>query len=125
MTVDVWPLPWRPTTVFTGRSKYKVGGRFGGEGGMPRTGHPPAPHHAGRRATGGAGALIPPPPTPRPPTPSLQVDTASGLITSHVDTWDAVADNSFLSLEAIAHLMRQVRCLVLVSLRAQRIVSLC
>ncbi|GBF95132.1 hypothetical protein Rsub_07716 [Raphidocelis subcapitata] len=58
MTVEVWPLPWRPTAVFTGRSKYVV-------------------------------------------------DASSGLITSHRDTWDAVADNSFPSLEALAVLMRQ------------------
>lgn len=34
------------------------------------------------------------------------VDPASGLLTSHVDRWDAIDDNRFLSLEALAHVAR-------------------
>lgn len=58
MSCLVWPLPWQPTAIFTGRSKYKV-------------------------------------------------DVTSGLITSHRDYWDAVQNNSFLSVEAVALVVRQ------------------
>lgn len=34
---------------------------------------------------------------------------SGGKITSQRDVWDAVADNSFLSLEGIVHLLSQVR----------------
>jgi hypothetical protein len=37
-----------------------------------------------------------------------QVDPTSGLITSHVDTWDAVTNNSFPSAEGIALVVKQV-----------------
>ncbi|KAI8463623.1 MAG: SOUL heme-binding protein-domain-containing protein [Monoraphidium minutum] len=36
-----------------------------------------------------------------------KVDPASGLITSQRDTWDSLSNSSFLSLEALALLMRQ------------------
>lgn len=36
------------------------------------------------------------------------VDPTSGLILTHTDVWDAVSDNSPLSLEAVQHVLRQV-----------------
>jgi hypothetical protein len=36
------------------------------------------------------------------------VDPSSGLILTHTDVWDAVSDNSPLSLEAVQHVVRQV-----------------
>ncbi|KIZ00822.1 putative Zinc finger RAD18 domain-containing [Monoraphidium neglectum] len=37
-----------------------------------------------------------------------RVDPTSGLITSHVDTWDAVTNNSFPSAEGIALVVKQI-----------------
>lgn len=36
------------------------------------------------------------------------VDTAAGAITSHREEWDALADNSFLSLEGLAYVLRSL-----------------
>ena len=33
------------------------------------------------------------------------VDPESGLITSHIDKWDAVKNNDFLSLEALQYVL--------------------
>eukprot|EP00955_Chlamydomonas_euryale_P010159 108845-Chlamydomonas_euryale.AAC.1 len=36
-----------------------------------------------------------------------QVDLFSGQITSHVDVWDALQNNRFVSLEGVQHVLRQ------------------
>jgi hypothetical protein len=41
----------------------------------------------------------------------MQVDS-SGIIISHRDVWDAVDNNAFLSPEAVAEVLRQVRMLL-------------
>jgi hypothetical protein len=38
----------------------------------------------------------------------LQVDPDSGVVLSHKDTWDAVTNNDFLSIEAVVHVIKQV-----------------
>ena len=35
-------------------------------------------------------------------TSDYAVNTATGQITSHVDTWDALSDNSYLSVSSVA-----------------------
>jgi hypothetical protein len=37
-----------------------------------------------------------------------RVNTATGQITDHVDTWDALSDNSYLSLEGLALVLRSL-----------------
>jgi hypothetical protein len=39
----------------------------------------------------------------------LEVSPASGKLCSHVDLWDSLADNNYLSLEAVADLVKQAR----------------
>lgn len=37
-----------------------------------------------------------------------EVDTQSGLITSHTDLWDAVSNNDYLSLEALRYVLESL-----------------
>lgn len=99
-------LPWRPTAVFTGRSKYKASEPPAGRGGAVVTHGGAASLRPGEPPAGSFAHVQPGPPSP--PTP--QVDPTSGLITYHRDTWDAVVNQSFPSLDGLALVLRQVGC---------------
>lgn len=36
-----------------------------------------------------------------------RIDPDNGMILQHVDEWDAISNNQFLSLEAVQHVLRQ------------------